>query len=150
MSEKLVLIGQAPSRLGDALRPLSGGRVGAKLVDLLGVDDVTYHEATIRVNLIASWPGKAGKGDRFNRETAINSARAMAPFLAGHRVVFLGGGVARAFGRPRLPPLSWGSTTSYDYALLPHPSGVSLWWNLPSNQVAAYKFMREVGRSLTK
>lgn len=109
---RVVIIGQAPSRLSDPSEPLSGNS-GRRLASLAGLSLPEFLDRFERRNLLDAWPGKAGKGDAFVR---AGEARALAESLraglATRRVVLLGTAVARAFGLPggslRVPPLLGG------------------------------------------
>ncbi len=140
---KPLIVGQAPSRLSDPREPLSG-RSGARLAALCGLSLDAFVVLFERVNLLDYFPGKAGKGDLFPHEVARFSACAMTPKLRQRRTVLLGGKVAAAFHLHRRPLLEWFEEVG-DGALVavaPHPSGVSSWWNEPTNVVAARRFWR--------
>jgi len=65
-------------------------------------------------------------------------------------VVLVGAAVARAFGA-RVGELAWGHdpVLRAELALLPHPSGVNLWWNLPTNVERARAFLRKLSGGWT-
>ncbi len=138
---KIFLIGQAPSRLGNPEKPLE------ESIDRLSVlCDVPLHlllSKTERLNLLQRWPGKSsgGKGDRFPIRDAEIAAGVAARFLRYARVVFVGSGVARAF-RFSHPPLAWREWfDGGSAAVLPHPSGVNLWYNSEENRAVARRFL---------
>src|SRR5580765_595681 len=155
--DRLLLIGQSPSINGDPRRPLIAGPTGERLRELLGLDLLAYVRATERVNLLAEYPGKAGKGDRFPLEEAREAAVEMTPRLLGRRVIFVGHGVARAFGL-KGRPLVWheraitisqlgvrgaiiGEISGWhQWAICPHPTGINRWWNDPKNKAKALAF----------
>jgi hypothetical protein len=98
-----------------------------------------------RVNLLRRWPGRDGKGDHFPLRAARTAADALAPRMVGRHVVLLGRGVARAFCVDGMRPhFEWWYDAAYEctLALAPHPSGVNLWWNDPSNLEAATAFWK--------
>ena len=61
---RVLLIGQAPSRMSDPAEPLSGP-CGGRLADLCGLSLPDFLARFDRVNLIDRFPGKAAKGDLF-------------------------------------------------------------------------------------
>ena len=65
-----------------------------------------YYESFERADLIPAWPGpnRSGKGDAFPADEARSNARGMLRGFSGRRVVFVGRGVAQAFGLAA-PPL---------------------------------------------
>jgi len=140
---KLILIGQAPGRNGDPSRPLEG-RNGRRLAKLAGIAEDEYLEITDRMNLLDRWPGKKGKGDEWPVAEAEASANEMLPNLSGRRVLLVGRNVAKAFGFGDLPWLEWRKLEGMEVAVIPHPSGIVLWWNDKENRQAAKKFLREV------
>ena len=70
-------------------------------------------------------------------------AEMMLSELRGRRVVLLGSGVARAFGL-RCAPLVWCVLGPAEFAVLPHPSGVNLWWNKEENRRSARAFFSDL------
>lgn len=143
---RVVIIGQAPSRLSDPSEPLSGNS-GRRLASLAGLSLPEFLDRFERRNLLDAWPGKAGKGDAFVR---AGEARALAESLraglATRRVVLLGTAVARAFGFPGAPfefrPYWEGS-----FATCPHPSGTNRWWNDRAKVWAAREFWTTLAAS---
>lgn len=134
-------VGQAPSGRGDPRRPVTG-RIGARLMRLCGGLSLRdYCLLFGRLNLLAEFPGKNGKGDAFPIDEARRRAAWISRSLGGRRVVLLGGGVARAFGlsRPRL--LEWTRIQDFEAAVVPHPSGINRWWNDPENEAKAAEFL---------
>ena len=97
MCEKVLLIGQAPSRSGDPLTPLEG-RNGRRFASLAGISFDEYLERTERMNLFDEWPGKNGKGDAWDPVEARRRAEDLRFGLIGWRVLFVGRNVAAAFG----------------------------------------------------
>lgn len=144
---KPLLIGQAPGPRSDPADPLAG-RCGARLAGLCGIEQTRFLELFERVNLLDKFPGKAGKGDRFD----VNKARkkAIDLLLLGtmrdRRVVMLGANVARTFGFPPSEQLLWSMIDGggFQVAFCPHPSGVSRWWNEKTNVAKALLFWREL------
>ena len=141
MEGKLLLIGQAPLRTGDASKVLAG-RSGVWIADLMGVPLAEHLAGTDRVNLFDEWPGRNGKGDRWNMLEAGRRARGMVQLLRGRMVIFVGRSVAAAFGLPRIPWMTWIERFGAEVASIPHPSGIVRWWNDADNRDAAGEFMR--------
>lgn len=143
MSAKVIIIGQAPSRLSDAAEPLSG-RSGERLARLCGLDLATFLVRFERLNVAENWPGKAGKGDRyFGAREARRAADDLRSLLAGRSVVVLGSANAAAF-RLTVPAFRFQQVGEARIAWSPHPSGVNLWWNDPANEDRARRFWRQL------
>lgn len=141
-----ILIGQAPNRSGRADLPLTGGRTGGRLQELMGLSLGSYVRLFSRANLLDAWPGSGGpKGDAFPARLARIAAIEMleAGHLRDRLVLFVGVGTARAFRFPA-PPLDWAEHAGTLCACVPHPSGVNLWWNLPENERAARAFLTDL------
>lgn len=137
---KLLLVGQAPSARTEGLAAFSGDS-GRRIAKLLG--DAQLAERVDAVNLLAWWPGRslAGKGDAFPLADAREAATR--ELLGQHRVVLLAGrGVAAAFGVDA-DYFAWVRLYGRDAAVIPHPSGVSYWWNQADNVLAAARFLAQ-------
>lgn len=128
------------------------GASGRRLARLVGVSFEELCGRSLMKNVLAEYPGPAGaggrggKGDRFPMREARRAVEAFDPEGATY-VVLLGALVAEAFGvvaRPFEPLLFYGFSGSPCGAVLPHPSGVSRWWNDPVNELRAARFLREV------
>jgi hypothetical protein len=137
--QKLLLIGQAPSRHGDPERPLEG-RIGKLLAELAGVSFEEYMEQTERMNLLNRWPGKAGKGDRWDAQAARERASELKQVFSGRVAVLLGRNVAGAFGLNALPWLTWTEKFGGRLSIIPHLSGIVTWWNSDENRRKAGDF----------
>lgn len=74
------------------------------------------------------------------------AAAVMLGSLVGRRVVLLGRSVVAAFGFRFGEWMAWGSAPAGGgevwWSALPHPSGVSRWWNDRGNVERARGFMR--------
>lgn len=133
MTERLLVIGEAPSDEGPPLE----GRVGRRIAEYAGVTLDEYLELTDRHNLFAKpipfWSAPHAE------QNAID----VWPMLVGRRTLLLGKNVTRAFGlHPADLLLSWRSPIpELEVAMLPHPSGRNLWWNEAANRVAARSFL---------
>lgn len=144
MHATLLLIGQAPGKDGGNDNPLTG-RSGQRLAAMMGIKVVTFKGQVDRINVFTRYPGTSGKGDAFPLEEARSRTPALASSMHGRRVILLGNNVARAFGYdPRQCLLRWTIDTQIgcEVAMVPHPSGVNLWWNKPENRDSAKKFLR--------
>lgn len=142
---RVVIIGQAPSRRSDPSEPLSGtsGRRLARLCDMTLDGFLTTFE---RRNLIESYRGPALKGDRFvGLREARQAALALRPGLAGRKTVVVGFAVAKAF-RLTVPPFAFVAHWETEFAFIPHPSSINLWWNEPANEARARVFLRDLAR----
>lgn len=127
-----IVYGQAPARDGDPSRPLVGPGSGLRLERLLGVP-VDFR------NLLHEWPGYAKSGgDVFPLSIGrLAAMRERQTWPKGGEVILLGRNVAKAF---MLDDMRFGETRVVDESLvtlLPHPSGVSRWWNDEANRLAA-------------
>lgn len=113
---------------GYALYPLPENASGDRLSKLLGLSHHEYLRAYDRVNLCSRRWGMAEA-----RATAQNIS------MGGHwRVVLLGAKVCSAFGVPYAPL----TLVRERYAVVPHPSGRNLFWNLPGNRARFTEFAR--------
>lgn len=132
-----MLIGQAPSRRARDFQ----GKSGARLAALAGIPhDQLARRFRVR-NLLAQYPGRAsGKGDNFPLAQARAAAKQVT--LRGS-VVLVGANVARAFGI-RSKPFTWSRVGSARVAVIPHPSGLNLFWNRPVNVRRAARFLRSL------
>ncbi len=163
-----LFVGQGPNRVcwhrglesGKALRPgdaegfardLSDrlsltGSVGKKLAFLLDLDLHAFLRAHDRENLNSKWHGKNGKGDKFDRTEAAHRAALIEADPKWTHVVLLGAECARAFGL-RFEPLKVhvrkDNPFPRAYFLLPHPSGINVWWNESFNLFRARRRLKE-------
>ena len=138
---KILLIGQAPGRRGDAYRPLEG-KVTKKLAGLAGVSVEEWLDRTERTNLLDEFPGKAGKGDIWNTELLRKKAEQVELHLVGRTVLLLGRNVARAFGLVELPWMTWVEEFGAKVSVIPHPSSIVIWWNALENREAVAVFLK--------
>jgi hypothetical protein len=117
-------------------------RSGDRLVALLQLDSREELIEQCRVvNLLDSWPGRDGKGDRFPAETAKSAAdelRADRPI-----VLMCGRSVGAACGvhRDYFEPCTWRGGVA---VVIPHPSGISHWWNDADNRQLAARFFTDI------
>lgn len=137
---KTLLIGQAPASYSATDARAFSGRSGARLAALMGISQSSMLRRFETANLLPRYPGKNGKGDLFPQ----GQARALAAdFALPERALFVGAGVARAFGFAA-PPFRWRPFRQGVAAWMPHPSGVNRWWNEPANVAAAARFLRRL------
>lgn len=139
-TKKIIMIGQAPGQHGDPSSPLASKR----LADLCGLSVWEFKDRFDRINLLATWPGKRGKGDEFSMTEARISAMEMVGSLSGRRVIFVGKQVARAFQFFGTDYFTWEEFGSMLVCLIPHPSGVNRFWNDPERVEQAQGFLRSL------
>ena len=141
-----LIIGQAPSMEHGEDEALSG-RSGERLARFCGLTIPEFLETFDRENLVETFPGKAGKGDRFpGPREARRLAERSRPGVGGRRVVVLGFSTAAAFDLTH-PTLTFAPHWGAEFAFSPHPSGVSRWWNDPENLRRATAFWVELARA---
>lgn len=141
-----ILIGQAPSQLTDSRGriPFSGNS-GRFLANLLQIPQAELLDRFDARNLLDVWPGKADdKGDAFPISAAKESAARILPTVNRRTVVLAGRGVATAFGLSDMEFLERRKVGLIDFVLLPHPSGINLWWNRLVNKRRAARLLREL------
>jgi len=151
---RAILVGQAPGPRGDHNRPLEGASF-RKLCRWAGVPWDVYISGTERTNLFRRFPGKAGpKGDKFNARLGRRRAEKVLPRCRGRLLVLIGWGVAAAFGaRKGISPFviyhPRGGGAAPDrhprhFVVIPHPSGVSHFYNDQKNRRRAGACLRAV------
>ena len=143
MADKIVMIGQAPSRGRSRKEPLTGAS-GKRLAQLAGLSTQEFRGFFDRANVLRRWPGKNGKGDAFPAAKARRGAVRLRRELAGRRLILLGSAVARAFGLRDHPLMTWFEHGGLTVAVIPHPSGLNRWWNDSSNTVEAAAFLGDL------
>jgi hypothetical protein len=116
------------------------------LSECLGVDPDDLGDIFEMINLLPRFPGvkpDGSKGDLFPAHLAKISASRLLPELRGRRVVLAGRSVAKAFDlRMDFLEERGGALGAESVLLLPHPSGVNLWWNSPENRKRAREVLR--------
>lgn len=133
----MLLVGEAPNRAGQGRRPnttFTGGRLAR-----LGARELQ------RTNLLREWPGPQGKGSAFPLDLARPAAERLWRRHPKRRpFVLVGTRVAAAFGlaRSRYEYLEWLDLRGREVAVIPHPSGINLWWNEPEHVQQAADFFR--------
>ena len=130
-----VVVGLSPG--GSPGGPLDpSGRSGGRLAGLAGLGPEEFKGRFARTNLRPL--ANLGRSDR---ELAEN----LLPLLRGKRVLALGRSVAGAIG-VKGPWFEWSLCKGFVGAAMPHPSGLSRWWNYPDNRRTAGEFMRRSTR----
>lgn len=125
------------------------GAIGKKIAALAGFDvanreELRFYARYARRNLNTCWYGKAGKGDYFDREEALATAKLLAADPAWTHYVLLGKEVARAFGvSADFLEVRFDKTVGKNFLVFPHPSGLSTWWNDEFNAFRAKKRLRQ-------
>lgn len=110
----------------------------ARLAGLAGYEELASRARL--VNLLPAFPGKNGKGDAF----PVGTARLVAERMRLRGLVLLAGrNVGEAFGLAA-DYFEWRRRGATRYVVIPHPSGVSRWWNDPRNVIRASAFLRGV------
>lgn len=158
---KLVIVGQAPSRLGDG-RPFSGPS-GKRLQQLTGLK--SYEQLADAFTLENIFPFSAdkltsGRGDEYDVAVArrIGDAKMLVWSLSqkpqyvlacGHQVYkSLTGSPQILFGRRVFNYPAWGGrVVIFNF---PHPSGASGFWNEPDNTRKAKHFLAKLLHHLGK
>lgn len=136
---KIILVGQALNQRGRAKEPLDGA-AGRRLAALAGLDHHLFMARFERVNLLE----QGEPGAQFDVRAARDVADDLRQRWRGRKAVLLGRGVAAAF---RLVPddYEWFKPLEIppgvEAAVMPHPSGISHWWNDPANVQAARDYM---------
>lgn len=145
-------IGQAPGRHG---QKALAGRSGNRLCTLAGLPHDKLFMLFDRRNVFRHFPGRKSdffelKGDFFDVRLARKEAQSI-DVTAYRLVVFLGLNVAKAFNirNGRLfKELRFGEAKDTLGIILPHPSGVSHFWNAKENRrVAAFHLRRMMSKA---
>lgn len=145
---KLVICGQAPSRVGDG-RPFSGPS-GKRLAALLKLGDYEALAAQVTlVNLLEAPEDKrSDRGDHFDVVAARAGARRLnlqwnddpediVVLACGHLVFRCLTGKRVDFFRGIRRP-------GVEIWAFPHPSGASAFWNFPENRKRAHRFLKRL------
>ncbi len=153
-AEFCLIVGLAPSRGSDPLRPLIGRGMATILRRMTGLTEEEFESAFDRVFLFPSPPiGGAQAPWRDAEFHARSLARDVSRFP---RVVLLGPSVANAFGAHGLEPYTWSSTDfAKQVAFAPDPSwGLkdpefvrrsARWWSELGDRARRAALVREAG-----
>lgn len=147
-TNKIGLVGQAPSRRGDPRKPLAGPN-GRKIAQLAGM---SYDEliACRRKHLNPDYNGKRGEGAAFDRaKGSVNAADVLLDWRV-ERIVLLGKNVASCFGFRDVPFLAEISLYGRSFLIFPHPSRVNRWWNERQNEQRARELLQRFLRGETQ
>lgn len=145
MDDRTLLVGQAPSRDGHGVATPFSGASGRRLASLMGVPHAELATRFRLANLLDRWPGARGAGDAFPLAEARAGWRRIADAGLPPRTVLIGFAVARACGYGDAAPLTWlPGPDGGLVAVVPHPSGLSRWWNDPAGRAAAAAFLSAV------
>lgn len=146
MTQRPLLIGQAPGPTGQPGERALSGRGGARLASIA---EISLDEFLARVdtrNLLEEFPGRATRGDLFPLTVARERAEIVKAQEAEREVlIFVGMGVADAFDFDE-PPCTWRRIAfpRRRLGMIPHPSGLNLWYNDETNVRQARIFLREI------
>jgi len=141
----LVLIGQSPGKNPGEHGPLTGksGKLMAKRMGL------SFEEYLLldRRNILTEFKGKAAKGDLFPLKEAKEEASKMI-FFPGSTLVLLGKAVAGAMGikgkKTYFVKYDIDEEKNISAFIVPHPSGINLWWNDADNRKKADAFFKDL------
>ena len=147
-TQKIGLVGQAPSRRGDPRKPLAGPN-GRKIAQLA---EMSYDEliACRRKHLNTHYNGKRGKRDAFDETQGNLKAANVLLDWRVERIVLLGKNVARCFGFRDIPFLAEISLYGRSFLIFPHPSRVNRWWNERRNEQRARQLLQRFLRGETQ
>lgn len=153
--DRTIIVGQAPAR-ETVGKPAFSGKSGPRFADLLGVAHPDLWDVFEVFNLLNHFPGdpkdRTKRGDAFPLIAAKMEAVKIRESLQGRIVVLVGKNVQRAFGLTggffewRTAFATCEFSSAFDYCTVPHPSGVSFFWNDPQNVKSAREFMRTIPR----
>eukprot|EP00943_MAST-04B_sp_MAST-4B-sp1_P006243 g6243.t1 len=146
--KQALFIGQAPAFFGQA-KPLVG-KAAKRLESLSGLTATQLDRIFDKTNIFKYFPGRlgSGKGDKFDLKKARLLARTID--IEKYRlVIFLGLNVAKSFEKIKRPRLFKEIYLSKEDRLsigliLPHPSGVSHYWNTVENRNKAATTLRRL------
>lgn len=129
---RVMLIGEAP---GPTPGEPFAGRCGFFLFRLMGVHPRKVFDCQ---NVLEAYPGPSGKGSGFPLAQARQNASTR---LLEGVALLCGKRVAAAFGVQPVYFLEQRIGTARVY-VIPHPSGVNRWYNVPANRRRAARFLR--------
>ncbi len=133
----ILFVGQAPGQHNTV--PFDG-QSGRALAKLLGIAYEQMRKEHRFMNIVDAWQGKDGKGDRFDWEndSVVKVRRAI---CGAESIVFCGKETAKACGIKH-EFLKLFTFDGLPAIVLPHPSGVSHWYNDPLNRRLAAARLR--------
>lgn len=139
---RVVLVGESPEMTSDPEKPLNG-RIGAWLKRVAWPDlgeraqAVRFDQAFTCCTLLGEWPGE---GLSFPIKKGMVAMERLEPELDGRVVVALGESVQVLMGAGSTFTF-WGHRGGFDFAGMPHPSGLNRWWNHRLNREVARGFL---------
>lgn len=140
----VTFVGEAPSASTDRHRVPLAGETGRRLSSWAGLRPGGLARAARCLNLLEGFPGGQGRGAAFPLGAARRAWAALEPKLSG-RVVLLGVRLARLAGLDEHPPYAWvEARPGLALCWMPHPSGLSHWWNEPAHVEDARRFLAGV------
>lgn len=171
---KILILGESPNEATAGkphlwLMPNDSGRHNAarRLLKWSGLSRERYLELFDRDYALRRLPRKKGKGRAFDRRraTRLLQKRCDVWCKQQRRVIVLGFRLAKCFfwynqrglryqgWEGRVPPLTWSRATlnfdpdlldTFPAAVVPHTSGINLWWNNHDHRAAARRFFEEL------
>lgn len=153
VAANLIILGEAPGNYPKydhekhALFPYPPRCSGERLMRLMGMMKHEYIPLTRR-NLLDYYPGTLAKGAKFPIGVARKAVIALheSHFLIGSNVLIVGKRLSRAFGYETRDILTWHCEKAYNFAIVPHTSGINQWWNDPDNRARGEEFLQSVGQ----
>jgi uracil-DNA glycosylase len=145
VSDRPIILGEAPGRNGDPDRPLAGA-AGKRLALMAGFhhwDELAEkYELT---NLLYEYPGDAadGVGARFPADVARAAKHDLWPFLAGRVVVLLGGRLRRLYKVPEMHRWVYFRHRHVAMVAVPHPSGLNRLYNSHDEREMTAKVLQQ-------
>lgn len=156
-ANKVLLIGESPSKAETPADQALAGRIGKRLAQLLGLSESDYFATFDRVNLLPAFIGKrpgeaAAKWPAQEASIAADQMRTSGLLSARPLVILFGTRVAAAFGVQSewfaQTSLPLGDDAQATVIVVPHPSGANRWWNSAANKKQAQKFFRKLSKQL--
>lgn len=155
MAANLIILGEAPGNYPKydherhALFPYPARCSGARLCEFMGMRRSEYIDIRRR-NLLDFYPGKLGKGARFPIGEARKAVTAIYAQneLTGSNILLVGMRLAEVFGYKGEEILTWHHRKAYNYAIVPHTSGICRWWSNEDNKEQGVAFLHRVAEQV--
>lgn len=138
----VTFVGQSPGKCNPMGVPF-GGKSGKRLATFCKMDHESWIAATNRINVLEDWPGKAKKGDVFKVKAGSAADKILNATKVDETIVLCGRAVATACGVDG-QFLKWMNWNGRRAVIIPHPSGINLWYNDRCNRDALEKLLLEV------
>jgi len=144
-NQKILLVGEAPGRLG-LTRPPLYGRTRQLIMNAAGISENEFDRLFATTNLFTSWQGGDEHGDYFSLYKARPHASNILDNSTHQTIVLVGLRTATAFGLKVTTNqcFKWFKMKHRQVAVMPHTSGRNRWWNSHVNREVAAKFMHEL------